>query len=77
MQIDKIEQNKRFRVARSALESWFCQRLSNISFLVNMTAIAFCMFSSNENSSLTGLLLSYALTLADDIINTMFSLTNL
>jgi hypothetical protein len=34
------------------------------------------MFSSNENSSLAGLLLTYALTLSDDIIDTMFALTS-
>lgn len=42
-----------------------------------MTAIGYCMFSSNQNPSLAGLLLSYALTLADDIIDTMFSFTSL
>jgi len=42
-----------------------------------MTAIAYCMFSENENPSLAGLLLTYALTLADDIIDTMFCFTSL
>lgn len=42
-----------------------------------MSAIGYCMFSSNENPSLAGLLLTYALTLADDIIDTMFSFTSL
>jgi len=42
-----------------------------------MTAIGYCMFSANENSSLAGLLLTYALTLADDIIDTIFSFTYL
>jgi hypothetical protein len=42
-----------------------------------MTAIGYCMFSSNENPSLAGLLLTYALTLADDIIDTVFSITYL
>ena len=77
MQIQKIDQNKRLRVTREALESWFVQRLSLITFTVNMTAIGYCMFSENNNPSLAGLLLSYALTLADDIIDTMFSFTSL
>lgn len=76
-QIERIEINKRLRITREALESWYCQRLSFISFFVNMTAIAYCMFSENENPSLAGLLLTYALTLADDIIDTMFCFTSL
>lgn len=42
-----------------------------------MSAIGFCMFSENENPSLAGLLLTYALTLADDITDSMFSFTSL
>jgi len=42
-----------------------------------MSAIGYCIFSSNENPSLAGLLLTYALTLSDDIIDSIFSFTNL
>jgi ATP-binding cassette subfamily C (CFTR/MRP) protein 2 len=77
MQIERIDQNKRLRITRESLESWFCQRLSLITFFINMTAIGYCMFSENENPSLAGLLLTYALTLADDIIDTIFSVTYL
>jgi hypothetical protein len=42
-----------------------------------MSAIGYCMFSHNENSALAGLLLTYALGLSDDIIDTIFSFTYL
>jgi hypothetical protein len=42
-----------------------------------MTAIGYCMLSDNENPSLAGLLLTYSLTLSDDIIDTIFSFTYL
>lgn len=38
-----------------------------------MTAIAFCMLSSNDTASLAGLLMNYALSLSDDIINVTLS----
>ncbi len=38
-----------------------------------MSAIGFCLLSSNQNPSLAGLLLAYALNLSDDIISLTFS----
>lgn len=35
------------------------------------------MFSNNENASFAGLLLTYAMTLADDILGTLLSFTYL
>ena len=45
-QIHLIDVNKRIRIAREALECWFAQRLAFLSFLLNMSALAFCLFSS-------------------------------
>jgi hypothetical protein len=33
-----------------------------------MTAIGYCILSDNDNASLAGLLMNYALNLSDDII---------
>jgi len=35
-----------------------------------MAAIGYCILSENENASLAGLLMNYALNLSDDIIGT-------
>lgn len=59
------------------MESWFAQRLTFFSFLVNMSAIGFCLLSSGENASLVGLLLTYCTVLSDDIINLAFTYANL
>lgn len=41
-----------------------------------MTAIGYCILSDNEDSSLTGLLLAYAMTLGDDMISVTFSFSS-
>ena len=38
-----------------------------------MSAIAFCLLSNDENGALAGLLLTYSLTINDDMINAIFS----
>lgn len=45
-----------------------------MSYCINMSAIGYCILSSNENPSLAGLLLTYALTLNEDITGFIFSL---
>jgi len=71
-QMKKVDRNKQIRITKDGLEGWFAQRLSLLSFVVNMAAIAFCLLSDNKNSSLVGLLMTYALTLNEDILNFMF-----
>lgn len=61
------------RLCREAMESWFSLRLSLLSFLINMSALAYCILSNNENASLAGLLLTYAGLLNDDIIGTAYN----
>lgn len=63
------------RVSRGALQNWFALRLSLLSFFVNMSAIGYSILSNNENASLLGLLLTYAMNLNGDIINTIFSVS--
>jgi hypothetical protein len=41
-----------------------------------MTAIGYCILGPIEDSSLTGLLLAYALTLGDDMISVTFSFSS-
>lgn len=42
-----------------------------------MVAIAYSIFGENSSSSLAGLLLTYALTLSDEVTGVMFSLATL
>ena len=72
-QLEKIEINKRTRITREAVESWFALRLALLSFFVNMTALGYSILSGNENASLAGLLLTYTGLLSDDIIGFAFS----
>lgn len=65
------------RISREAMESWFSLRLALLSFLINLSALAYSILSSNENASLVGLLLTYASILTDDIIGFSFSYANL
>lgn len=67
-QIIFIDNNKRVRLNKAALESWFSISLTYLSFLVNMAAIGYCILSTNDNPSLAGLLMNYALNLSSDII---------
>jgi ABC-type multidrug transport system fused ATPase/permease subunit len=71
-QINRVDKNKQIRLTKDGLEGWFAQRLSLLSFAVNMAAIAFCLLNDNSKSSLVGLLMTYALTLNEDILNFMF-----
>jgi hypothetical protein len=63
-----IDINKKVRLNKSALESWFSLTLTYLSFLISMTAIGYCILSSNDNPSLAGLLMNYAVGLSTDII---------
>lgn len=65
------------RVSRSAMESWFALRLTFLSFIINMSAIGYCLLKGNESAAIVGLLLTYTSVLGDDIINVAFSYANL
>ena len=59
------------------MESWFALRLTFLSFLINMTAIGFCIIGGNESASIVGLLLTYSTVLGDHIINVAFTYASL
>jgi len=63
-----IDENKKVRFNNTALEGWFGLTLSLISFLINMPCIAYCLLGSNENPSLIGLLMIYAISLSERIM---------
>ena len=63
-----IDDNKKVRLINGALEGWFGLTLGLMGLFVNMPCIAYCLLGSNENPSLIGLLMVYALTLSDQII---------
>jgi ATP-binding cassette subfamily C (CFTR/MRP) protein 2 len=71
-----IDINKKVRLNKSALESWFSLTLTYLSFLVNMSAIGYCILSNNDNPSLAGLLMNYAINLSSDIIYFIMSVAN-
>ena len=60
-------------MGREALESWFSMRLAMLTFFINMSAIGYSILSNNQNAALLGLLLTYAMNLNEDIINSIFS----
>jgi hypothetical protein len=68
-QIKKMDNNKRVRLTKAGLENWFSNILSLLSFFVNMPCIAYCMFNNSSNPSLVGLLMVYALSLSDSMID--------
>ena len=63
-----LDQNKRVRLTRTAMESWFSLNLAYFSFFISTVSIGYCIFSDNTNASLTGLLMNYAINLSNDII---------
>ena len=60
------------------MESWFSQRLSWLSFMINISAISYCILSTGDtvNGSMAGLLLAYSFTIDDNIINLTYNLAN-
>lgn len=44
-----------------------------LSFIVNMSAIGYCIISDNGNGSLAGLLLAYSLSINQDLVDAVFS----
>lgn len=65
------------RVTREALSAWFSMRLTMLTFFINMTAIGYAILADAENASLLGLLLTYAMSMNDDIISTITSYATL
>jgi len=49
-------------------------RLSWLSYMINITAITFAIFSSNTNPSMAGLLLAYSFSIDENVINLVYSL---
>ena len=64
-------------IAREATSSWFSIRLAMMTFLINITAIGYLLFSGNENASLLGLLLAYAMNLNENILLVLFNFADL
>lgn len=59
------------------MESWFCQRLAWLSYTINISAIAYCLLSEHNNGSMAGLLLAYAFTIDESVINVIYWLASL
>jgi hypothetical protein len=68
-QIKYLDINKRVRLTKVGMQSWFSVNLTYISFFINMGSIGYCLLSDNANASLAGLLMNYAINLSSDIIN--------
>lgn len=71
-QMKYLDINKRVRLTKAGMESWFSINLTYLSFFINMVSIGYCILSDNPNASLAGLLMNYAITISEIII----SLTN-
>ncbi|EGR28734.1 hypothetical protein IMG5_169310 [Ichthyophthirius multifiliis] len=66
---NNIDDNKKNQLAFIAMEAWFKQNLTFMSLFVNTTAISFCLFSPNPDPSMTGLLLTFAFSIDQQIQN--------
>ena len=44
--------NKRVRLTKAGMGSWFSINLTYLSFFVNLIAIGYCLLSDNSNASL-------------------------
>jgi ABC-type multidrug transport system fused ATPase/permease subunit len=67
--------NKRNRMAREAMENWFEQRLAWMSFLINITAIGYCILAGGSSGAMAGLLLAYSFTLDEYVIKVTYVLS--
>ncbi|CAD8112763.1 unnamed protein product [Paramecium primaurelia] len=63
--------NRKIFLEQIAANAWFGLILGLSSFMVNTTAIAFCMFYSTNNPAFAGLLMTYASTLDQNINGTV------
>lgn len=58
-----MDTNKKIYVILQGTNAWFIMMLGLTSLLLNGLAIFYCVFYSTADSSLTGLLLTYASTI--------------
>ena len=75
-QVELVNTNKRMRIARGVTECWFVQRVAWLSYMISISAIAYCLLSDHNNGSLAGLLLAYSFTLDDNVIFLVYSLAD-
>lgn len=55
--------NKRVRLTKNGVKNWFANTLAYLCFMISMPCIAYCMFISEPDPAVMGLLMAYALTL--------------
>jgi ABC-type multidrug transport system fused ATPase/permease subunit len=67
--------NKRNRLAREAMKDWFEQRLAWTSFLINITAIGYCILADGSSGAMAGLLLAYSFTLDEYVSKVTYELS--
>lgn len=75
-QVNLVNTNKRTRMARAAFECWFAQRVTWLSYIISISAIAYCLFSDQTNGSMAGLLLAYSFTVDENVIFLVYSLAD-
>jgi ABC-type multidrug transport system fused ATPase/permease subunit len=76
-QANLININKRDRMSRVAMECWFTQRLGWLCYLINISAITYCIITPSSTGSMAGLLLAYAFTIDKAVNSVIYSLSNL
>lgn len=67
MHINNLDRNRKITLALNNTSSWFSLLLTFASYSVNISAIIFCIFYSNNNPAFAGLLMTYASTINDNI----------
>lgn len=76
-QVELTEVHRRSTLAKLGMDAWFAQRLGWLSFMINFTSIAYCLFSPNRNGATAGLLLTWASTLDEDVVSFVYALARL
>jgi hypothetical protein len=62
-------------LAREAMKDWFEQRLAWTSFLINITAIGYCILADGSSGAMAGLLLAYSFTLDEYVSKVTYELS--
>ncbi|KAM3143255.1 hypothetical protein pb186bvf_004587 [Paramecium bursaria] len=73
----KMDVNRKIFFQQVAANAWFIQVLGLSSFIVNISAIAYCIFYNTGNAAFAGLLMTYASNIDTNICQTVESIGQL
>ncbi len=56
------------RLTQRGLQNWLVNILTYLSFFVSLPCIGYCMFNNSDDPATMGLLLTYSLSLSDNVV---------